>query len=304
MATGEDAATTAEQEARPAYPPAHHFLRDLDTTTEQVTAERCVTTAPLDDLIRNDAGAVAIGFLAALVDINAATVALLAGSPDWTATADLSLHATGWLTEGPVVADSRLVRAGVNIVVVAVDVYDGHGLTDLDELPEPGPDGLLGPPLERTTTGLLTFARIPRHASASAGTFDPAALVGQRRHMTPDRPPTEPLLERFGLELVDAEGGVVELHNHDYVRNSFGTVNGGVLGAVFQAAAEAAVPGMVATDLQVHYLSQVRTGPVRTSARIARTAADHAVCTIRAVDAGNDDQVLSLATVTLQRPPL
>ena len=316
-----------------AYPPERHFLRDLDTATWQVDAERLLLRAPLTDGVRNAGGSVALGQLAALVDIAGAPVALIAGSPDWTATQDMSLHAAGWLTEGPVVVDARLVRAGRNTVVVGIDVYDAHGTDDLEALREgidavsadqeppqgdgaadvaggaDGPSGAgepagsaptAGP--TRAATGLLTFARIPRSASASAGSFDPAALVGQHRTMEPPAPVVGSLLERIGVEVVDAERGVVEIDHHDYVRNSFGTINGGVLGAVFQAAAEAVRPTLVATDLQIHYLSQVRTGPARTSATVSRDAADHSVITVRAVDAGSDDQLLALATVVLQRP--
>ncbi|MCD9623969.1 hypothetical protein [Rhabdothermincola salaria] len=348
-----------------AYPPERHFLRDLDTATWQVDAERLLMCSPLTEGVRSTGGSVALGQLAALVDIAGAPVALIAGSPDWTATQDMSLHATGWLTEGPVVVDARLVRAGRNTVVVGVDLYDGHGTDDLEVLrraidaaveqgPAPRSDGVGdsgghdvgdggdtgrggdagrgrgagesdsggtgghggghdvggvgetgagdGVPT-RVATGLLTFARIPRSASASAGSFDPAALVGQHRSMEPPEPVVGTLLERIGVEVVDASRGVVEIAHHDYVRNSFGTINGGVLGAVFQAAAEAMCPGLVATDVQIHYLSQVRTGPARTSATVSRDAADHRVVTLRCVDAGNDGQLLSLASVVLQRPP-
>ena len=284
------------------YPPERHFLRDLDTATWQVDAERLVMRSPLTDGVRNAGGSVALGQLAALVDIAAAPVALIAGSPDWTATQDMSLHATGWLTEGPVVVDARLVRAGRNTVVVGVDVHDARGTDDLEALREAIDDESSGAPV-RAATGLLTFARIPRSASASAGSFDPAALVGQHRTMEPPEPVVRPLLERIGVEVIDAGAGVVEIAHHDYVRNSFGTINGGVLGAVFQAAAEAVRPALVATDVQIHYLSQVRTGPARTSVAVSRDAPDHSVVTVRAVDAGHDDQLLALATVVLQATP-
>jgi acyl-coenzyme A thioesterase PaaI-like protein len=290
------------------YPPERHFLRDLDAATWQLTAERVVMAAPLDDPHRNAAGTAALGFLAALVDIACAPVALIAGAPDWTATQDMSLHATGWIAEGPAVADARLRRAGRNTVVVGVDVYDGKGVHDLDELVA-GIDANGGVPSVRgtgptlATRGLLTFARIPRSASAAASTFDPAALVGQKRSMGPEEPVTAPMLERIGLEVVDAGEGVVEIARSDYVRNSFGTINGGVLGAVFQGAAEAMCPGLVATDLSIHYLSQVQEGPARTVGSVSRRADGHAVVTLEAVDAGHRDQLLDLATVTLQTPP-
>ncbi len=69
------------------------------------------------------------------------------------------------------------------------------------------------------------------------------------------------------------------------------------------AAAEAASPGFEATDLQIHYLSQVKAGPARATATVDRAAVDHRVVSVRLEDVGNDDQLLALATVTLQRPP-
>jgi acyl-coenzyme A thioesterase PaaI-like protein len=285
-----------------AYPPEHHFLRDLDSASVLVAVDRNLVRAPLTDGVRAAGGQVALGFLAALVDIAAAPVALFAGTPDWTATQGLSLHATGWLTEGPVVVDARLVRAGKNTVIVAVDVYDGAGTEDLVELRTAIDDQLAGQ-VSRAATGVLTFARIPRSASAAATTFKPEELVGQPRSMAPARPPQGTMLERIGVEVVDADAGAVQIAHRDYVRNSFGTINGGVLGAVFQAAAEACRPGLVASDLQVHYLAQTKAGPARTSCVVSRDADDHSIVTARAVDAGNDDQVLALATVTLQRPP-
>ena len=114
----------------------------------------------------------------------------------------------------------------------------------------------------------MTFARVPASTSASSGVFDPLGGIGQRRHMEPvGEVPTAPLLERCGLTVVDTQHGVVELANSPYVHNSRGRINGGVLGMVFQGAAEAAVPGYAASDLHIHYLTGARTGPVRTSTR-------------------------------------
>jgi acyl-coenzyme A thioesterase PaaI-like protein len=300
-AMGDESGTTTagEAQARPAYPPDKHFLKDLDSQTWQVTAERVLMSAPLTEGHRNACGTAALGFLAAMVDIAAAPIALIAGAPDWTATQDMALHAAGWLVEGPAVVDARLVRAGKNTVIVSVDVCDGAGRTDLDDLLS----AVDASELELTGKGLLTFARIPRAASASAGVFDPAALIGQKRAMPPLEPVRGTMLERLGVEVVDAENAVVEIAHSEYVRNSFGTINGGVLGAVFQAAAEAARPALVATDLQIHYLAQVKVGPARTSGTVSRDVGGHSIVSLRAVDAGNDDQLLDLATITLQEPP-
>ncbi len=272
-----------------------HSISDLDITTEQVSATCSRSLSPVTDAVRNEGGGAALGYLVSLVDANAALVALCAANPDWTATADLALHEARPLTGGPAVVESRLVRAGSKLVVVGTDIYDGAGITGLDEL---------GDPIDLTpvATGLATFARVPGSASGVSGTFDPLGMVGQRRRMEPvDGLPVEPLLERCGLRVVDATAGVVELANSPYVANSMGAINGGVLGMIFQGATEAAVPGFVATDIQIHYLAQARTGPARTHTAVVRDTDDHVVCRVEAVDAGNDDRVLALATVTLQR---
>lgn len=277
------------------YPPARHAIRDLDLWTIHPSAERSVCVGHLTDALRNAAGAAALGYLTAVTDVSAAVVALIAAEPEWTATADLALHAAAPITEGPVVVESRLVRAGSNIVVVAVDAFDGAGRGHEDLVDTGG--------LRCGARSIITFARIPRRASAAAGTFDPAANLGQWRHMGPDDPADAaiPLLDRIGLRVVDAAAGVVELDQTPYVANSFGTINGGVLGMVFQGAAEAAHPGLVAVDAQIHYLAQSKVGPARTSLTRIRTTADHAVCSLDLVDTGNDDRLLSHAVVTLVR---
>lgn len=283
----------AEPEPAPAaYPPEHHILRDLLVVTQQETPERSISVAPLTEHVRNAAGAAGLGTIAAVVDVNCALVALLAATPDWTATADLALHEVAPLTDGPIIVTSQLVRAGVNIVVVDVEVHDGHGQAD---------------PAARDATkagvGLVTMARIPASASAVSSAVDRTAVIGTKRSMaTDDSGFTQPVLDSIGVRVVDAARGVVELDKHDYVRNSFGTINGGVLGMLFQAAAEAMAGGHgTATDVQIHYLSQTRTGPARTAGTEIRTTADHAVYRIEAVDAGQDDQLLAVATVTVRR---
>lgn len=264
------------------YPPAVHFLSDLDVSTEHVAIDHTVATVAVDEFVRNRAGVASLGFVSAVADVSAAMVALSAAHPNWTATADLALHSTGWLVEGPMRIESRLIRRGSHIVVTGSNVFDGNG--------------------QRVATGTISFASIPRAASVTATDFVPADLVGQSRRLGPAEPPRPvPLAERVGLRTIGP--GIVEIPKRDYVINSFGTINGGVLGALFQYAAESLVDDLVATDLQIHYLRQAGAGPARTSATVLRRTGDHAVCAIEAVDAGEGDRVLALATVTLQRPP-
>lgn len=289
------------------YPPARHLLRDLAATTCLTSPRRAVSVAPLDEGAKNRAGEAGIGFLASLVDVNAALVALVAGRPDWTATADLTLYGVQGMTKGPAVTDCRLVRAGTGTVIVACTVFDGCGLEALEDLLGAGLEDEaeldVGTPLLRVAAGLVTFSRIPARASASSGSFDPTSLVGQIRPPEPGATASSaPLLERLPLRFLD-DRGTAELEVNDYVRNSFGAINGGALGLLFQAAAEAAVPGSVAVDLQVHYLAQATVGPARTAVEILRRSKRHTVCAVSAEDVSRPGTVLDLATVTLDTEP-
>jgi acyl-coenzyme A thioesterase PaaI-like protein len=270
-------------------------INDLDITTEQTSASSARSMAPLTDAVRDVSGAAGLGYLVGLVDVNTAMVGLCASQPDWTATADLMIHEAAPLVHGPTVLESHLTRAGSRLIVVGVDIYDGEGLTDMDELDDPIQ-------LTRVATGLVTFARVPASTSSVSGTWDPMSTIGVRRRVEREGPlPTDPLLQRIGMKVVDAAGGVVELPNSPYVQNSRGRVNGGVLGMVFQGAAEAVAPGYVGSDLHIHYLASARVGPIRTDTHIVREVDDHVVCRVEAMDAGNDDLVVAQATVTLQR---
>ena len=67
--------------AEPDGPYRPHVVSDFDVTTEQVSPDRSISVAPLVDAVRNCAGAAALGYLAALVDVNCALVALIAAAP-------------------------------------------------------------------------------------------------------------------------------------------------------------------------------------------------------------------------------
>jgi acyl-coenzyme A thioesterase PaaI-like protein len=270
------------------YPPEHHVIRDLRIVSQRLALDHSVCSCPVTDHVRNAAGAAGLGLIVALTDVSGATVSLGVASPDWPATADLAYQAIGPITEGPALAEARLVRRGSKTIVVEVDVFDGLGSEDTAGARPAG-------------AGLMTFGRLP--GSASAITIDPKQNMGRSSASRPDSHLSAPVLDEIGLLVIDAASGQVELAKSDYVRNSFGTINGGVMGMVMQGAAEAACARFgpfVATDAQIHYLAQTKAGPLRTTTRVLRAGNDHAVCRIRAVDAGNDDLVVAMATVTLQ----
>jgi uncharacterized protein (TIGR00369 family) len=266
-------------------------MRDLRIESEHHAEGHAFTLAPLNDHLRDRFGSAGLGVLVTLVDTAGALVALPAAAPDWIATVDLSLRTIAPVTDGPAIAESRLVRAGKNVIVVGIDVYDGHGADR--------PDGS-----RPCGAGIMSFARIPGHVTRAQSR--PGDQFGQRTKMALDDSGLRgPLHDRLGLRVVDPEAGAVEIDKTEYVSNSFGSVNGGVLGMIVQAAAEtgleAAGHAFVAVDVEMHYLAQTERGPVRTATRILRVGDDHAVCEVRVVDTGAGDRLLTLAAVTLVR---
>jgi acyl-coenzyme A thioesterase PaaI-like protein len=273
---------------RGTYPPEKHFLRDLRTITERHGRDRVTVIAPVVPELCIEGRTPRVGVMAALVDLAGAAVALSSALPDWIATADLSYTAVAPVTEGPLVLSAHLVRAGSKILVVGVDVADGQG----SEVPGP----LVG-------RGRMSFARIP----GSATVVDPARIAerpGRFANALPTSGFTAPVLEQTGVRVVDAAAGVLEIDRTDYTRNSFGSLNGGTIALVAEAAATEAVHAaghhLVATDVQVHYLAQTEVGPGRTAATILRGDHRSARVDVAVVDAGNRDRLLALVGVGLE----
>lgn len=278
----------------------HTFTADFGLTSLLVTKDRAVMRSDLTDKLRSHAGAASLGMVTTLVDIVTSSPALIAGAPDWTATQDLSIHAVSAITEGPVVVDCVLLRVGKKTVQVSADVYDGHGITDLHELTAAiDADVPDGPTL--AARGIVTFARLPRAAAVDVDAYTPDQWVGTVREY-PAEPVDGTIYSRLNMRTLDAAAGVLELDLTPFVANSIGTIQGGAQALLAEEAAHSMRPGLVATDIEVRYLSQVKQGPARSYGTVIRDGADHSVLNIRLVDAGADDQLLALMTVTLQRP--
>lgn len=279
------------------------FVGDIGLQSKMPTRERSILCSPLDQSLRMPSGAAAMGFVATIVDVGTSDPALANCRPDWTATQDLELHGTGWLTEGPIVVDCHLIRLGKKVIIAGAEAYDGRGEDDLDRLIDA--IDRRDPALARVAKGLVTFARIPGSAAADKDAYDPSKWVGQVRERATGHTVDGALVDEMGIHVVERgeDTAVAELARTRYVANSIGTINGGAQAMLVNAAAEATSPGFEATDLQIHYLSQVKVGPGRALATVDRVGTDHRVASVHLVDAGADDQLLALATVTLQRPP-
>ena len=265
------------------YPPEHHFLRDLRIETVQLSEGTGRCAAPLTDHLRGRDGSAGLGAIVTIVDIAGSAGAVRAVSPGWSATLDLSVTMFAPLIVGPIVADATLLRAGKKVVVLGVDVFDGNGGEDSSAMRKVG----------RAT---VAFSRLP--ASASVIQHDRRRQFGPRGSMArPDSALTAPVLEQVGIRRIEGPVGTVELPKTEYVRNSLGTINGGIHGMIYQAAAESIVDDLTPCDIQIHYLAQAQVGPARTHVVMASRRGDHAVCEIHAVDVGDESRLISLATV-------
>jgi uncharacterized protein (TIGR00369 family) len=272
------------------YPPERHVLRDFAVTSERVSPALTICSSPLVAEIAHASGRPRVGALAAIIDLAGAATALSSVRPDWIATADLAFTSGEPVSEGPIVVAAHLVRAGANVVVVRVDVGDGHGSDDIAAMRPAG-------------RGLMTFARIPGSASAVSDRATPPSSPKQSMAL-PTSGFALPLFEQLEIRVIDTARGVIEVDRTDYTRNSFGSLNGGVIAIAAEAAAEALVASrgqaFEGVDISVNYLSQTRVGPARTTAGLVRLDSHHAVVEVQLVDAGNNDQLLALSTVVLQ----
>ncbi|RLT95618.1 acyl-CoA thioesterase domain-containing protein [Ketobacter sp.] len=281
--------------------PQRNFCFDLHLNSILVTPERCIMTAPLSREIRADDHLSArLGVLATMLDVAGSDPVLAAWSPDWTATQDLSVHRIAPIQQGPIVVDAKTARLGKRVIFVSADLYDGNGITDIPTLQEAidhRSSARTVPTL--AAKGLITFIRIPRTGASGVDSYDPNLWVGKLKKRAADRHNPEFLNERLGIDVIEAEAGIVEIANNPYVANSIGTINGGVQAITVEAAAEALCPHRIAVDLQMHFLSQLKAGPARTRCTLVREATDHSIVEVHLVDTAAGDKLLARALVTL-----
>ena len=238
------------------YPPAKHVLRDLALTVEHHEDGTSVGRLPVVDALLDDHGRVRAGILATLVDAIGGGLAAYAAAPGWIATADLDLQLFGPLTGVSVVdAIGRVLRAGRSTVVISVELSSRSNRH-----------------AEALGLATMTFAVLPRRETNPVMPEDRA--TGPQSFISgPASGFTAPVLDALGLRTVDGAAGLVELDPTDYVENSLGAVQGGVVACVVERAAELALSHaagrpLAPVGLQIAYLALARQGPIRTSVAV------------------------------------
>jgi acyl-coenzyme A thioesterase PaaI-like protein len=228
------------------------MLRDLALTVEHHEDGTSVGRLPVVDALLDDHGRIRAGIVATLVDAIGGGLAAYAAAPGWIATADLDLQLFGTVAGAAVVdAVGRVLRAGRSTVVVAVDLAAGTE-----------PIGL----------ATMTFAVLPRRDTNPVMPAD--RVTGPQSFVSgPAIGFTGRAFDAFGLRTVDAARGEVELDPTDYVKNSLGAVQGGVVACIVERAAELALShvagrALAPVGLQLSYLALAREGPIRSSVEV------------------------------------
>jgi uncharacterized protein (TIGR00369 family) len=262
------------------YPPDRHLLRDLRLSFEHEAAGTSRAWIPVVAELTAADGAARAGALATLVDVIGGGLAAQTAQPDWIATADLTLHLTGAVTSGSVEARARVVHAGRTTVVIEVTLHDDAG----------APIGL----------ATMSFARLPRRDSnpdiSSSMTSSTSTMA------LPESRLQGSLLDEIGIRIVDAPAGVVEAPVLDWSRNSLGSMQGGAVAVMIDAAAQAAsdhagAGPVVVTDLQLTYLALARVGPIRTRVDVLDARPGVVAARVELVDAGAGDRATTVGRV-------
>jgi acyl-coenzyme A thioesterase PaaI-like protein len=244
-------------------------------------------------------GGVQAGVLAILVDIVGGAIATRVLYPDRTATADLQLQLLR-PTAGPEVeARVSVLRRGRTTLVLEVVLLDAPGGR------RPGE----GAPNAWAT---MTYAVLPRNddppmmqplpSEAERTTIGPASL-------------SRPVLDAIGVERDDPGSDRVVLPLRDYVSNTFGALQGGVMALLGATAGSSAIEvarglprGAASTvDLQVAYLAMGRVGPIVSEPDSTMidvgTGTEHAAsAVIRLLDRGGDDRLVAVVQVGAVTP--
>ncbi len=274
----------SQTDAAPTYPPAQHILRDLRLTVEHRPDGTSTGWMPANPQLCNPSGSPRAGVLAILVDVVGGGLAAVAVQPDWIATADLTLHLTPRPVHGEIEAVGRVLRQGRTTVVIEVLLRERDG--------------------ESLGIATMSFAVLPRRAGNL--TIEQVAHVHRMTMATSHSGLEEPFRDRVALTVVDATAGTVELPLSSYVVNSLGSIQGGMVAAAADAAAEHALAGacggpVETCDLQITYLALAKVGPVRTEARVLEANASYGTAHVEIFDTGSEHRLTTTARAVAVR---
>ncbi len=262
------------------YPPFGHILRHLELDQQFESSGQLTASMPVYDDLRDPGGAVRFGALLTLADSAAGVLSHSRVRPDWLATTDMAAHLIRPSLATQVDSVVSVVREGRRNVLSAVRMFDDDG---------------------PVAAAWVTYARLPRRDDTP--TVDDDDQADRRLRYLEDKPrPRPPLDDYIGLEI--GPGLAFNLVHNDRIRNSFGSIQGGVAAALIErmgvhvAEAELGVPAR-ATDVRLHYLGQGTVGPFRIEGTPLRVGSTEVVSEVTVVDLSND-RLLDIGTAIAQ----
>jgi uncharacterized protein (TIGR00369 family) len=252
------------------YPPAQHVLRDLAIEVEHARGESRAWLRVTDPMC-NASGRVHTGLVTVLIDAICGGLAAMTAAPEWIATADLTLHVTRPLDVAQLEAVARVSRAGRTTVVLEAELFDAQTSSRVI-------DGALG-------LATLTFSVLPRREGNPVMAPAPDDASPRRAFFDGAGGFVQDAYAACGF--VDRGSGRVEMEMSDYILNSIGGVQGGVLGALIDASACSALgAGFEVADLHLVYLALARRGPIVATADVLVRGDDHATVSVDVHDIG------------------
>ena len=270
------------------YPPPNHILRDLRMSLKFQGQGRAVIRAPVVPEILTPDGSVQAGAVATIVDILGGALTFRAVYPDWMATAALSVHLSGRRASETIAATGEVIRVGRTMAIIDVDIREEVGAFD-----EPAkPIGI----------AMVSGSRLPRRKNAPV--LAAAEETSETVHFGIEGSGLKrPFRDAAGVRVLDEAEGVVELDLQEYVRNSVGVLQGGMIAILSDTAGEMAAGAearrpMTTKDLTIQYLSQGKRGPFRTRARVVRATQDTALTRVEVIDRGMEDRLIDVVMNT------
>jgi uncharacterized protein (TIGR00369 family) len=240
--------------------------------------------------ICSEKGFMYVGLLATLVDVLGGVIAIPKVSPDWISTSNLSIHSTRHVLSGRVSADGRVLRSGRTSIVIGVEIQaekagGSHKMT---------PAGF----------AMITYSRLPGNKAELQlkTTGKPHETV---RFSMKGAGLDKPFVDKAGVRILDRGAGRLVLKMDDYVRNSLGSLQGGMTALLADLAGQHAAgeatgkPGQT-RDLIIHYMSPGITGPFQTTTEVLRKDHHSALTRVRVVDQGSNHRLMAVVFNSVQ----
>jgi uncharacterized protein (TIGR00369 family) len=185
-------------------------------------------------------------------------------------------------------ATGRVIRSGRSTTTVSAKIYQGQALD--------------APSAKLFGSAMITYSKIEGIKTCFGSVFKerwhidfqmPGGASGFEGHV----------IDQTGLRFKDKKTGAAVLNMTEYVRNSFGSLQGGMIAIMADAAGQLAARSatglrLTTVDLIINYLSPGRRGPFTTDARVLRSDGSSALSRVEIKDAGDDHRIIAVAMNT------